>query len=166
MRKPELSLAVLRFGGTAVIFGMRNHALASAVLLGVFILAPVHGKPHGDRMDAVIAAPTSHSIILENSRVRVLQVTIPPGGTEPAHTHAWPSVMRFESPQPLTYITYSKLNGKLVEGQRFEVPMENPGRTEWTGPEGFHAVQNRGTSQFRAIRIELKPSSPSADQKR
>jgi len=143
---------------------MRNHALAIALLFGVSLLRPVHGKLQEDRMDAVIAAPTSHAILLENSRVRVLQVTIPPGVTEPAHTHAWPSVMRFEAPQPLTYITYSELNGKRVEAQRFEVPMENPGRTEWAGPEGLHAVMNRGTSEFRAIRIELKPISPTADQ--
>ncbi len=114
----------------------------------------------------MIAAPASHTVILENSRVRVLQVTIPPGVTEPAHTHAWPSVMRVEAPQPLTYITYSEHDGKLVEAKRVELPMGSLGKTEWMGSEGLHAVRNRGTSDYRAIRIELKPGSPTNDQER
>ena len=147
---------------------MRNLALASVFLFGISILRPVDAEVQKDPMDAVIAAPASHAVLLENSRVRVLLVTIAPGVTEPAHTHAWPSVMRVESPQPLTYITYSEQDGKRVEVKRLDLPMENPGKTEWMGPEGLHAVQNGGTSEYRAIRIELKPATPApaADQGR
>jgi hypothetical protein len=74
--------------------------------------------------------------------------------------------MRVESPQPLTYITYVEQDGKPVEAKRFEVPMGTPGKTAWLGPEGLHAVQNRGTSEYRAVRIELKPIPPAADQQR
>jgi hypothetical protein len=144
---------------------MRNHVLSSALLLGLSFLSPVDGEHQKDPMDAVIAAPASHTVLLENSQVRVLQVTIPPGVTEPAHTHAWPSVMRVDSPQPLTYITFSELDGKRIETGRFEVPMGKPGKTEWMGPEGLHAVKNRGTSEYRALRIELKPSTPAIEQK-
>ena len=151
---------------THVAFGMRNHILVSALLFAVPFLYPGDEKVLKDRMDAVIAAPASHTVILQNSQVRVLQVTIPPGVTEPAHTHAWPSVMRVDSPQPLTYITYSVQDGEWVEVKRSDSPMGNPGKTEWMGPEGLHAVKNRGTSEYRAIRIELKPSSPAADQGR
>lgn len=145
---------------------MRNLALGSALLFGVSLLSPVDGGVQKDRMDAVIAAPASHTVLLENSQVRVLQVTIPPGVTEPVHTHAWPSVMRVESPQPLTYIAYSEHDGKLVEAKRIEVPMGKPGKTEWMEPEGPHAVQNRGTSEYRAVRVELKPNGPAAGQER
>ncbi|CAN5400325.1 hypothetical protein BH10ACI4_BH10ACI4_12430 [soil metagenome] len=145
---------------------MHIQALTSTLLISVLILSPVDGGMQKDRTDAVIAAPASHVVLLENSRVRVLQVTIPPGVTEPAHTHAWPSVMRFESPQPLTYITYSEQDGKQRETERFEVPMGKAGTTEWSEPEGLHAVKNRGTSAFRAIRIELKPNSTAVDKER
>jgi len=143
---------------------MHIQALASALLLSVSILSPVEGGMQKDRTDAVLAAPASHTILLENTQVRVLQVTIPPGVTEPAHTHAWPSVMRIDSPQPLTYIVYSEQDGKPLEKERFEVPMGEAGKTEWSEPEGLHAVTNRGTSAFRAIRIELKPTGPQRAQ--
>jgi hypothetical protein len=136
---------------------MRLEALASALLFSVLILGPVDGVAQKDRTDAVIAAPASHTVLLENSRVRVLEVVIPPGVTEPAHTHGWPSVMRFESPQPLTYITYAWRDGKQIALKRYEVPMGKAGQTEWSEPEGLHAVQNRGAGAFRAIRFELKP---------
>ncbi|MGO9650498.1 MAG: hypothetical protein ACLPOO_20895 [Terriglobales bacterium] len=42
---------------------------------------------------AVIAAPRNHKILLENDNVRVLDVTIAPGETEPVHFHRWPSVL-------------------------------------------------------------------------
>jgi hypothetical protein len=136
---------------------MRLEALASALLSSILILCPVSSCAQKDRTDAVTAAPASHTVLLENSRVRVLEVVIPPGVTEPAHTHAWPSIMRFESPQPLTYITYTWRDGKQVVLKRYEVPIGRAGQTEWSEPEGLHAVQNRGTAAFRAIRIELKP---------
>lgn len=112
-----------------------------------------------DQLDAVIAAPASHRIIFENDRVRVLSVTIPPGRTEPVHTHAWPSIMRVEAPQPITYITYALQDGKLVETGRKTQPLRTPAEAEWMEPEGPHAVENRGSSEYRAIRVELKSGS-------
>jgi len=44
-------------------------------------------------MDAVVAAPESHRVLLENEDVRVLEVTIPAGHREPEHTHRAHSVM-------------------------------------------------------------------------
>lgn len=139
---------------------MRNHILSSALIFGLSIVQSVGVTPRQASLDAVVAAPASHTVILENDRVRVLQVTIPPGVTEPVHTHQWPSVMQIESPQPLTYITYTEHDGKLVEEKRIDLPMGRPTRAKWLEPEGPHAVQNRGTSDYRAIRIELKPASP------
>jgi hypothetical protein len=143
---------------------MRIQALAGASLFSVSILGQIGDGLRKDRTDAVIAAPASHTVLLENSKVRVLQVTILPGVTEPAHTHAWPSVMRVDSPQPPTYIAYSEQDGKQIEKERFEVPMGDAGKTEWSEPEGLHAVKNRGKSAFRAFRIEWKPTSTTAEE--
>jgi hypothetical protein len=38
-------------------------------------------------MDAVAAAPGNHRVLLENDRVRVLEVTVNPGEREPLHAH-------------------------------------------------------------------------------
>jgi hypothetical protein len=72
--------------------------------------------------------------------------------------------MQIEAPQPLTYITYTGQDGKWIEAKRFDVPMGKPTKAQWMGPEGPHAVQNRGTSEYRAIRIELKPSTQTSDR--
>jgi hypothetical protein len=143
---------------------MRNHILGSALFFGLSMLQPIGQNLQQGSIDAVIAAPASHTVLLENSRVRVLQVTIPPGVTEPVHTHEWPSIMQVEAPQPLTYITYTMQDGKWVEAKRFDVPLGKPVKAQWMKPEGPHAVQNRGTSEYQAIRIELKPGSPTTDQ--
>jgi len=46
-----------------------------------------------DALDAVIAAPNHHKVLLENERVRVLDARIKPGDTVPVHTHRWSSVL-------------------------------------------------------------------------
>jgi hypothetical protein len=47
------------------------------------------GKPADwtKESNAVIAAPENHKILLENENVRVLDVTLAPGETEPVHSH-------------------------------------------------------------------------------
>jgi hypothetical protein len=136
---------------------MRVQLLISSLTFAGVLLYTANGSVQDDSLDAVRAAPASHHIILENERVRVLRVTIPAGATEPVHTHEWPSVMQVEAPQPLTYITYANKAGRWVEAKRFEVPAGQPVDAEWMKPEGPHAVQNRGSSEYRAIRTELKP---------
>ena len=54
-------------------------------------------------MDAVVAAPESHRVLLENEDVRVLEVTIPAGHREPEHTHRAHSVMIVDGPAQIRY---------------------------------------------------------------
>lgn len=106
--------------------------------------------------DAVAAAPESHIVLLENDKIRVLRVTVAPGATEPIHNHRWPSVMYFEHAQPITYIVYALVDGKPVETSRTDVPAEAMSGAQSADPEGLHAVQNRGTEPFLALRVEFK----------
>src|SRR6476620_10592351 len=43
------------------------------------------------QLDALIAAPSNHRLLLENDRVRVLDTEIKPGERTPLHTHRWPA---------------------------------------------------------------------------
>ncbi len=106
--------------------------------------------------DAVAAAPKSHRVLLEDDEIRVLRVEVAPGVTEPVHDHRWPSVMYFEQPQPITYITYKLINGKPIEAERIDAPAFATSQTVRGEPEGLHAVKNRGQAPFVAIRIEFK----------
>src|SRR5918995_4002084 len=51
-------------------------------------------------LDAVAAAPAHHKVLFENDRLRVLEVTLPPGDEEPVHHHRWPSVFVFDAIKP------------------------------------------------------------------
>lgn len=119
--------------------------------------------PWGDELDAVAAAPESHRVLLENDRVRVLEVVIRPGEREPAHTHRWPSVMTVLE---TARIRYYGADGEL----RFETPprqgepaaeQQHQLGADWMGPEGLHSVENIDDRTFRALRVELKATSPS-----
>src|SRR5215510_11255933 len=44
-------------------------------------------------MDAVAAAPGNHRVLLENERVRVVEITVAPGEREPVHAHCLPGVV-------------------------------------------------------------------------
>ncbi len=134
---------------------IRASALAVAVL-SLSALGACASAPQLTAWDAVAAAPQGHTVLLENAEVRVLRVSIAPGDLEPIHAHGWPSVMYFEKPQPITYIVYELVDGKPVERERIEAPAMPVGQTEWMGAEGLHAIQNRGTEPFVALRVEMK----------
>ena len=108
--------------------------------------------PWPDRMDALLAAPTSHRVLVDNDRVRVLEVVIEPGTREPEHTHRAPSVMIIDEPARIRYYQGDAL---LFESQaRSE---SQPGmRARWMEPEGPHSVENIDEHRYHAIRIELK----------
>jgi hypothetical protein len=129
--------------------------LACAVVL--FTLASPALARETARFDAVAAAPNSHQVLLENESVRVLRVTIEPGAREPVHEHAWPSVMYFEQAQPITYITYGLKDGVPIETARTDAPAAALAGAVSAPPEGLHAVHNRGTGRFVALRVEFKP---------
>ena len=44
-------------------------------------------------LDAVIAAPRNHRVLMEGETIRVLEVTVDPGEREALHHHRWPSLM-------------------------------------------------------------------------
>ena len=103
--------------------------------------------------DAVIAAPNSHKILLENDNVRVVEVVVLPGQTEPMHTHAWPSVMIVNTS---TKIKYYDASGNGTEYPERQASPDKP-FVEWMSPEGLHAVENLdSTKTYHAVRIELK----------
>ena len=59
--------------------------------------------PWPETMDALLAAPASHRVLLENDRVRVLEVIIEPRTREPEHTHRAVSVMIVDEPSQIRY---------------------------------------------------------------
>ena len=108
--------------------------------------------PWPKTMDALVAAPASHRVLLENDRVRVLEVVIEPRTRGPEHTHQAASVMIVDEPARIRYYQGDALQ---YESQaRFESPADV--RVHWMEPEGPHSVQNVDECRYHAIRVELK----------
>jgi hypothetical protein len=108
---------------------------------------------HPESLDAVIAAPNNHRILLENDRVRVLEVIVPPHRREPVHTHRWASVLHIDMP---SRIRYYNSTGRMVREGGFVKRNEMRPTTLWMNPEEPHAVENISDIPFHAIRVELK----------
>ena len=103
-------------------------------------------------LDAVRAAPESHSVVLENEVVRVLRVAIRPGSREPLHTHRWPSVMLIEHP---ARIRYYDVSGRLVF-EKSATETEASRAVQWLDAEPPHSVENIDDRPYQALRIEVK----------
>ncbi len=106
------------------------------------------------KLDAVIAAPKNHKILLENNQVRVLEVTLAPGETEKVHHHRWPSVLYIQ--EAGDYIDYDEEGNIILDTRQLKTPLIFP-TTMWKDPEALHSVENLSkTKPIRLIRVEMK----------
>ena len=104
--------------------------------------------------DAVIAAPKNHKVLLENDNVRVLDVTIAPGETEPVHSHRWPSVLYILSAED--FVDRDGQGNVIFDTRQMKTPLQYP-VTMWKDPEAPHAAENLSkTVTVHLIRVEIK----------
>jgi quercetin dioxygenase-like cupin family protein len=125
-------------------------AFFAGLIVGATIVAVAVGPRAvaADRDAQTARAKYSITIALENNRVRVRDVTFPPGVPDTGlHTHEYPHVGVILTPGSLTFTE----PGKPTETTRFE-----------TGSVGFreahvtHQVANPGATPMRVIEVELK----------
>jgi hypothetical protein len=100
--------------------------------------------PWPPELDALIAATDSHRLLLENDRVRVLEVVIEPGAREPEHTHRWPSVMIVDKPARIRYYEHGI---QTFESPASDTPQPGP-KAIWMDAEGPHSVENIDSSPY------------------
>ena len=110
--------------------------------------------PWPAELDAVVAAPAYHRVVLDNERVRVLDTRIGAGETVPLHTHRWPGVLHV-----LAWSDFVRRdeNGAIVLDSRgaFTTPPE----VVWSPPLGPHTLENVGAREIRILSIELKDAA-------
>ena len=105
-------------------------------------------------LDAVMAAPNNHKILMENDKVRVLEVTLAPGETEKVHHHKWPSVLFIQ--EAGDFIGYDS-DGKIIVDTRLIKPSLKFPMTMWKDADEAHSVENLSkTKSIRLIRVEMK----------
>jgi len=96
-------------------------------------------------LDPLKAAPDTHKLAFENAFVRVLEVRVPPGKTEPLHSH------------PRRVVVYlSDFNTRVTEkGGKPQDNLRKAGLVRWSEPM-VHTVENIGQTEGHVISVELK----------
>jgi quercetin dioxygenase-like cupin family protein len=125
-------------------------AFFAGIVVGATMVAVALGPRAGaaDRDAQTPAAKYPIAIPLENNRVRVRDVTFPPGVPDTGmHTHEYPHVGVILTPGSLTFTE----PGKPTETTRFEI-----GSVGFREAHVTHQVANPGTTPMRVIEVELK----------
>ena len=99
-------------------------------------------------LDALVAAPEHHTLMLENDGVRVLDTRIPPGETTAVHTHRWPAV--------LYIVSGGDFVRRDADGNVLATGTLTPGVAVWIAPFPPHTFENAGVAEVRTINVELK----------
>ena len=106
-----------------------------------------------DPLDALLAAPEHHEVLLENDHVRVLDTRLGPGERTPVHSHRWPSSLYV-----LSWSDFVRRDqgGKVLVDSRLWEKRPSPGDALWSAPLVPHWVENVGDGELRIIAVELK----------
>lgn len=131
--------------------GMFAGYVASQLALVPARAAGARACAWGPELDAVRAAPANHKVVLENDRVRVLEVTVRPGEREPLHAHCNPSVLYVMERGALRE---HAADGRILRDDK-AAPATLP-ITQWHETDPPHSVENPGTVPIRILRVELK----------
>lgn len=123
----------------------RKHGLLAAAAMLVVGTGFVRQQPTGDALDPVRVASESHHLALENAFVRILDVRVPPGKSEPRHRH----------PHGLS-VYFTDWDAKVtVDGQPPVVNQRKAGSFAWSEAV-VHTVENVGKTEGHILRVELK----------
>lgn len=101
--------------------------------------------------DPVKVASQYYRVVAENERVRVLRVTMPPGGAAAMHAHPAHLAVSFDD---------ISVHMTLPDGKTQDAPMK-AGEARMQ-PAGAHATANKGKAPIEVIVIEMKgePGTP------
>jgi len=98
--------------------------------------------------EAANSASSSSKVLFENDRVRVVELRLEPGKTEPMHSH----------PAHLVYVlSPARMKMTSSDGKTKEVEVK-AGQVIW-GEALSHAGENVGTTALHEVIIELKEGS-------
>jgi quercetin dioxygenase-like cupin family protein len=125
----------------------RRRVLTAAVLVvsALALARVVRPQPATDPLDPLKVAPDTHKLALDNAFVRVLDVHVPPGKTEPRHRH----------PHGMS-VYFTDWDVKVTaDGAQPETRHRQTGTFVWNEAI-VHTVENVGKTEGHILRIELK----------
>jgi quercetin dioxygenase-like cupin family protein len=96
--------------------------------------------------DVLVAASNAYKLLLENDKVRVMEVMLKPGQKAPMHNH------------PNSHVVYVKMDSRLKltfpDGKDNTIDLK-AGQTLWLDA-GPHEAENVGKTDFDNLVIEVK----------
>ena len=104
-------------------------------------------------LDALMAAPEYHKVILESEQVRVLDTRIEPGQTAPVHTHCWSATHYVISWSD--FVRRDASGGVQLDTGIAGLSV-NPGQALWSNPLGPHTLEVVGKEALHIVSIEIK----------
>jgi hypothetical protein len=112
-----------------------------------------HNEEWPVELDAMVAAPQHHTLLMENNFVRVIDTLIPPGEMTNVHTHKWPASLYIISWSD--FIRYDDIGNIVLDSRKLsKTPL--PASAIWSDPLRPHALQNIGTDPIHIISVEIK----------
>ena len=96
------------------------------------------GASAADAKDAVAVMPDFYKTVIDNETIRVIEVTVPAGMKEKAHSHAWPAIVIEDTQRP----------GEIAAIRNF--------KSAWEKPAKNSKAMSAGKDGYHALRIELK----------
>jgi quercetin dioxygenase-like cupin family protein len=116
-----------------------------ALMVAATGLARFARSQTADPLDPLRVAPDTHKLAFENQFVRVLDVHVPAGKSEPRHRH----------PHGMS-VYFTDWDAKVtVDGGQPEVRHRAAGTFAWSDAI-VHTVENAGKTEGHILRIELK----------
>ncbi len=103
--------------------------------------------------DPVKVSPDTHKVLLENDRVRVLDIRSKPGHKVPMHSH--PANVLYALSDFKIRFTYPDGKTEVREGKA--------GQVRWNEPV-THSGENVGSTEFHFVQVELKGAATPAKQ--
>ncbi len=120
---------------------MRSRSVALALFSIMFVVARLFGQ------DMAKVAPEKVKVLLENEKVRVLDILLKPG--EKAGMHSHPA-------NAIYFVSGGKVKVTGKDGTATEINPK-PGTAGWSEAV-THDNENTGTSDFHAVIVEMKPA--------
>jgi quercetin dioxygenase-like cupin family protein len=102
--------------------------------------------PADSNRDPIVVASATHTCILDNEQVRVIDVRVQPGETVPMHAHNTNYLVYALTPAKIRF-SYPDGTSKVIEAQA--------GNVAWRGPE-THSAENVGTEEYHVLNLEFK----------
>lgn len=124
---------------------MKKKMLSVAGIAALLLLCSRFSAAVPQDLDPLKVAADTHKLLFENRFVRVLEVHVPPGKTEPWHQHG-----------RRVAVYLSDFHTRVTErGGQPQDNLRKAGLARWSEPT-IHQVENIGKTEGHVISVELK----------